>query len=200
MTTKTVERIVFPEGCHERWLPLSTAPLAALRDKALKCSGISHLLPGYSIYRESPDSHLVLYTLAGKGSCHDRGRTFMLTRGTAFISASGYPQYYKTHGDHWDILFFHIYSRPPWVFEKETGMVVRSATMLDDCLLAEEGLLREAPIAAAGPSALCDAYCQLLVVALERELREFIDRLPQGFDTLVGENGVLLSGGQRQRR
>ena len=29
--------------------------------------------------------------------------------------------------------------------------------------------------------------------------REFIDQLPSGFDTLVGENGVLLSGGQRQR-
>jgi subfamily B ATP-binding cassette protein MsbA len=29
--------------------------------------------------------------------------------------------------------------------------------------------------------------------------REFIDELPNGFDTLVGENGVLLSGGQRQR-
>ncbi|MEH6686020.1 MAG: lipid A export permease/ATP-binding protein MsbA [Halopseudomonas sabulinigri] len=29
--------------------------------------------------------------------------------------------------------------------------------------------------------------------------KEFIDQLPQGFNTLVGENGVLLSGGQRQR-
>lgn len=29
--------------------------------------------------------------------------------------------------------------------------------------------------------------------------REFIDQLPAGFNTLVGENGVLLSGGQRQR-
>ena len=29
--------------------------------------------------------------------------------------------------------------------------------------------------------------------------REFIDQLEAGFDTLVGENGVLLSGGQRQR-
>lgn len=28
---------------------------------------------------------------------------------------------------------------------------------------------------------------------------EFIDKMPQGFDTVIGENGVRLSGGQRQR-
>nr|MBO2510616.1 lipid A export permease/ATP-binding protein MsbA [Gammaproteobacteria bacterium] len=35
--------------------------------------------------------------------------------------------------------------------------------------------------------------------AADAYAKEFVDQLPQGFDTQVGENGVLLSGGQRQR-
>ncbi len=36
-------------------------------------------------------------------------------------------------------------------------------------------------------------------VAESAEATEFIDRLPQGYDTVVGERGQKLSGGQRQR-
>lgn len=40
---------------------------------------------------------------------------------------------------------------------------------------------------------------QLRDVAQKARALEFIERLPQGFDTLVGERGVKLSGGEKQR-
>ena len=47
---------------------------------------------------------------------------------------------------------------------------------------------------------LCDAPLDAVKSAAEDAYAaEFIERMPQGYDTLIGENGVLLSGGQRQR-
>jgi len=40
---------------------------------------------------------------------------------------------------------------------------------------------------------------EILAAAKNAHAAEFIDGLPQGYDTLVGERGVKLSGGQRQR-
>ncbi|HCC98644.1 MAG TPA: ABC transporter, partial [Rhodobacteraceae bacterium] len=40
---------------------------------------------------------------------------------------------------------------------------------------------------------------EVLKAAQAAAAAEFIKKLPQGFDTYVGERGVLLSGGQKQR-
>lgn len=40
---------------------------------------------------------------------------------------------------------------------------------------------------------------QIVAACRQAELHDFIQSLPQGFDTLIGENGLLLSGGERQR-
>ena len=38
-----------------------------------------------------------------------------------------------------------------------------------------------------------------MAVAKQAHVWEFVKDLPEGLDTMVGENGVMLSGGQRQR-
>ena len=40
---------------------------------------------------------------------------------------------------------------------------------------------------------------EVIAVARAAQAHEFITRLPQGYDTVVGEQGLTLSGGQRQR-
>lgn len=44
-----------------------------------------------------------------------------------------------------------------------------------------------------------EANVDQVVKAAQCAACDFIDDLPKGFETIVGENGVLLSGGQRQR-
>ncbi|HEY9505892.1 MAG TPA: ABC transporter transmembrane domain-containing protein [Gemmatimonadales bacterium] len=57
------------------------------------------------------------------------------------------------------------------------------------------GTIRE-NIAYARPGA---TEAEIVAAARAAHAHEFVERLPQGYETLVGERGVKLSGGQRQR-
>jgi len=61
--------------------------------------------------------------------------------------------------------------------------VIFAASVLDNVRYGKPGATREAALAA------CEKACAL----------EFIERLPQGLDTPLGERGITLSGGQKQR-
>ncbi|MDR5171491.1 ABC transporter ATP-binding protein [Methylobacillus flagellatus] len=66
---------------------------------------------------------------------------------------------------------------------------VAQDTFLTDASIAEN-------IAYGQPNAGIDA---IIAAAKAAEAHEFIERLPEGYDTQVGERGMKLSGGQRQR-
>lgn len=69
------------------------------------------------------------------------------------------------------------------------ALVSQDVTLFNDSVAANIAYGR---LASATPAALRRA-------AAAAHALEFIEAMPQGFDTLIGENGVKLSGGQRQR-
>ncbi len=71
---------------------------------------------------------------------------------------------------------------------RQIGIVSQETVLFDD-------LIRN-NIAYSRPDATDE---QIIEAAQAAYAWEFIERLPQGLDTLVGENGLKLSGGQRQR-
>ena len=69
------------------------------------------------------------------------------------------------------------------------GLVSQDVTLFNDSVAAN--------IAYGGKTGASDA--EILAAAKAAHAWEFIQTLPDGMDTLVGEHGVKLSGGQRQR-
>jgi ABC-type multidrug transport system fused ATPase/permease subunit len=66
--------------------------------------------------------------------------------------------------------------------------------------VAEDSFLFSATIAENIGYARDDVNFEEIVRAAERaQIADFIDTLPDGYDTVIGERGITLSGGQRQR-
>jgi ATP-binding cassette, subfamily B, putative efflux pump len=67
-------------------------------------------------------------------------------------------------------------------------------------LVAQDALLFSASIGENLRYARPDATDEMLTQALEMaNLREFVEMLPDGLNTIIGERGLKISGGQRQR-
>jgi subfamily B ATP-binding cassette protein MsbA len=67
-------------------------------------------------------------------------------------------------------------------------------------LVTQETFLFNETVAANIAYGKSDASRDEIIAAAKRaHAHEFITQLPQGYDTLIGDNGVRLSGGQRQR-
>ncbi len=75
-------------------------------------------------------------------------------------------------------------------WHRQIGYVPQDPYLLDDTLRRN--------IAFGIPDAVIDEH-RLAVACELAQLDEFLRQLPDGLDTMVGENGVRLSGGQRQR-
>ena len=97
----------------------------------------------------------------------------------------------------------------PRFYEPSSGSITLDGAPLDDYRLAD--LRRQVALVgqrvmlfddsvAANIAYAADADPQAIrQAAADANALEFIDKLPKGMDTPIGENGSLLSGGQRQR-
>lgn len=125
---------------------------------------------------------------------------FVIDRGTtvAFIGASGAgkstmvdillgllaPQYGKIYADG-----MNIYKNLP-TWQKEIGYIPQAIYLSDDTIRNN--------VAFGVDEKEIDE--QAVIHALQQaQLFEFVESLPEGLDTFVGDRGVRLSGGQRQR-
>jgi subfamily B ATP-binding cassette protein MsbA len=70
----------------------------------------------------------------------------------------------------------------------QIGLVTQEVILFNDTIAAN--------ISYGKPSAARD---EIVAAARRANAHEFIERLPQGYDSMIGEKGLVLSGGQRQR-
>lgn len=101
--------------------------------------------------------------------------------------ASLLPRFYEAHGE---ILIdgVNIRSMPLTHLRRQIAIVSQHVTLFNDTVARN--------IAYGQDNVTHD---DIVKAAESAYALDFIERLPQGLDTVIGENGVRLSGGQRQR-
>ncbi|MEW8563908.1 MAG: lipid A export permease/ATP-binding protein MsbA [Candidatus Thiodiazotropha sp.] len=103
--------------------------------------------------------------------------------------ASLIPRFYNPTGGRILIDGVDIQALSLVSLRREISYVGQDPVLFDDSVAAN---------IAYGAVAECSQE-QIVEAARSAHALEFIERLPEGFETLIGEDGVRLSGGQRQR-
>jgi ATP-binding cassette, subfamily B, bacterial len=128
-----------------------------------------------------------------------RGVSFRLEPGetVAVVGASGsgkstlallVPRFYDPQGGSVRIGSYDVADVTRDSLRAAIGLVMEDSFLFSDTVRAN--------IAYGRPDATDE---EILAAAHAAQADEFISRLPQGYDTMVGEQGLTLSGGQRQR-
>jgi len=101
------------------------------------------------------------------------------------------PRFYQHEQEHGQILLDDVQVQDLTLrsLRRQIALVTQQVTLFNDTVTNNiaYGDLAGAP------------FDEVKRAATEAYADEFIIKMPQGYETLVGENGVLLSGGQRQR-
>jgi subfamily B ATP-binding cassette protein MsbA len=137
-----------------------------------------HYRPGVPVLRDvsfdaSPGTTTAIVGPSGSGKSTLLGLLAAFhrpTEGSAFI-------------DGFDIATFDLHQ-----YRRQLGLVLQDTFLFDGTILENIRLSR--------PDA---TLTQVVHVARVAHCDEFIDRMPERYETIVGERGVKLSGGQRQR-
>jgi ATP-binding cassette subfamily B protein len=98
------------------------------------------------------------------------------------------PRFYDVRGGHISVGGLDVRDVTQGSLRAAIGLVPEDSFLFSDSVAAN--------IAFGRPDATRE---QVAAAARAAEAHEFITALPQGYDTVVGEQGLTLSGGQRQR-
>ncbi|MBN1865778.1 helix-turn-helix domain-containing protein [Candidatus Sumerlaeota bacterium] len=167
MNIKNISRtIVIPSSCRERVLPHESPLLAVLRAREVQEAGIGDLCHPYEIARPSPQRHVVIYTLSGRGCYETTEEEGELGPGDVWIAPAGSPHHYWTP-DSWRIMWFHLADVPRWK-QIVSGKRVRRESQQKVLVAALERLLDEFDRVPDGRTARLHA--ELVGVYLDREM------------------------------
>lgn len=161
------------KSCIQRYLD-SRETLSPLDNKGVVNAGISALKGGYVLSRPSFKSHVIFFTVSGKGYVETPEFKKELIRGSILIVPAGQPAKYAISGESWDIIWFDLATTERWGFLNEKGVIVKHSKDINRLHIAVENFYKEIHSADLHSEELANLISDEVIIYLDRELQEDI--------------------------